>query len=151
MNITPWRNRELDVFRDFEDLQHEMDRIFDISWFRKGNGRRDVLAAPALDVHQDKDNVYVKAEIPGMSKEDIDVSVQDNLLTIKGEKKQEKEIKDKDCLRTERYYGAISRSVQLPAGVDASKVKAEYKNGILELVLPKREDAKPKQIKVEVK
>lgn len=151
MNITPWRNREVDLFRDFEDLQREMDRLFDVSLYRKGGNGREIMAAPAVDVHQDKDNVYVKAELPGMAKEDIDVNVQENLLTIKGEKKQEKETKEKDCLRTERYYGLLSRTVTLPAGVDAAKVKAEYKNGILELVLPKREDAKPKQIKIEVK
>jgi len=86
-----------------------------------------------------------------VSKEDIDVSVLNDVLTIKGEKKQEKEVNEKGYVRSERFYGSFQRTIALPAGVDAAKVAAAYKNGVLELTLPKKEDAKPKQIKVDVK
>jgi HSP20 family protein len=92
----------------------------------------------------------VKADIPGLDKEDIDISVHGDTLTIKGEKKEEKESKDKGLVKTERFYGSFNRSLTLPSEVDAAKVKASYNNGVLELTLPKKEESKPKQIKIDV-
>ncbi len=104
--------------------------------------------SPLLDIHQDKDNIFVKAELPGMKKEEIDISLQEGMLTIAGERKHEKEYKEGESFRSERFFGRFHRSVMLPTPVDASKVKATYTDGILTVTLPKAEEAKPKQIEV---
>lgn len=153
MNIIPWKARGagVDLFEDLEDLQREMNRLFDVNFphlGKKGNGGS---WAPAVDVMDEKDHIRVKAELPGMKKEEIEISLDNNILTIKGEKKEEKEVKEKDYIRSERYYGAFHRAFTLPAGVDAQKVNAVYKDGILEITLPKREEAKAKQLKVDIK
>ncbi len=152
MQLVPWKSRGtgLDVFQDLEDFQKEMNRLFErTQWpVKAANGG---IWAPAVDIIDEKDQVRIKADLPGLKKEDIEVSADNGVLTIKGEKKEEKEIKEKDYVRSERYYGSFHRSFSLPAGVDAQKVNAVYKDGVLEVTLPKREDAKPKQIKVEVK
>jgi HSP20 family protein len=106
--------------------------------------------APAVDVIEDDDKVVVKAELPGLTDKDVDISVVDNTLTIKGEKKQEEEKKEKGYHRLERSYGMFQRSIMLPASVTSEKAKASFKNGVLEIELPKQEEAKPKQIKVKV-
>lgn len=154
MKLVPWREREtgLDIFEDLEEFQNEMNRLFNITLHRPGKkGNGGALWAPAVDIIDEKDNIRVRADLPGMKKEEIEVSVNNDTLTIKGEKKEEKEIKEKDCVRSERYYGAFQRAFTLPAGVDPQKVNASYKDGVLEIALPKREDAKPKQIKVDIK
>ena len=153
MNLMPWKSRGtgLDVFTDMEDLQKEMNRLFDLrsSWPVKTiNGG---IWAPAVDIIDEKDQIRIKADLPGLKKEDIEVSADNGVLTIKGEKKEEKEVKEKDYVRSERFYGAFHRSFSLPTGVDSQKVNASYKDGVLEVTLPKREDAKPKQVKVEIK
>ncbi len=152
MNLVPWKTRAtgLDIFQDLEDMQKEVNRMFKVYGFPKeGNG--GPLWAPSVDIIDEKDNIRVRADLPGLKKEDVEVAVENDVLTIKGEKKQEKEIKEKDYIRSERYYGAFHRSFTLPAGVDAQKVNASYKDGVLEVTLPKREDAKPKGVKVEIK
>ena len=154
MKIVPWKTREtgLDPFEDLEDFQREMNRLFNVTLQRPlkaGNGGS--LWAPAVDIVDEKDQIKVKAELPGMKREEIEVNLENDILTIKGEKKEEKEIKEKDFVRSERYYGAFHRSFSLPASVDASKVNASYKDGVLEITLPKKEGAKPKQIKVDIK
>ena len=154
MKLVPWKAREtgLDLFEDLEDIQREMNRLFDVGFRRPlkaGNG--GTLWAPAVDIVDDKDQIKVKADLPGMKKDEIEVNFENDILTIKGEKKEEKEIKEKDCIRSERYYGAFQRSFSLPSSVDASKVNASYKDGVLEIILPKKEGAKPKQIKVDIK
>ena len=154
MKLVPWKAREtgLDLFGDLENFQQEMNRLFDVTLqrpFKLGNG--DKLGAPAVDITDEKDQIKVKADLPGMKKEDIEVNVENDVLTIKGEKKEEKEVKEKDYIRSERYYGAFHRAFSLPAGIDASKVNATYKEGVLEITLPKKEGAKPKQIKVDIK
>lgn len=163
MNLVPWRAREtgLDIFEDLEGFQNEMNRLFNGtlhrpgkkgSLFRSGEkGNGGALWAPAVDIIDEKDDIRVRADLPGMKKEEIEVSVNNDTLSIKGEKREEKEIKEKDYVRSERYYGAFHRSFTLPAGVDSQKVNAAYKDGVLEITLPKREDAKPKQIKVDIK
>ncbi|RJP27384.1 MAG: Hsp20/alpha crystallin family protein [Candidatus Omnitrophota bacterium] len=156
MALIPWRPRETwwDPFRDLEVIQNEMNRMFNSSLVRWGDrdvGLLEGAWSPAIDIYDSKDNIMVKADIPGMKKDEIEVSVHGDTLIIKGEKKQEKEVKEKDYVRTERFYGSFNRAISLPAAVDASKVNASYKNGVLELVLPKKEEAKPKQLKVDIK
>jgi HSP20 family protein len=106
--------------------------------------------APAVDVYEDENKVVVKAELPGMTDKDIDVNILNNTLTIKGEKKKEEEKKEQSYYRLESSYGVFQRSITLPSHVAADKVKASFKNGILEIELPKKEEAKPKQIRVDV-
>ena len=107
--------------------------------------------APPVDVYSNGDHeIVLKAELPDMTREAIDITVEDDTLTIKGEKKFAEDVKDEQFHRIERRYGTFSRSFSMPATVDASKVSAEYKNGVLTVRLPLREDAKPRQIKVDV-
>lgn len=159
MKLIPWRRRETAVLQplnEIEILQDEMNKLFDFSISRAfgNNSSKDTLFqsnwGPAVDVYESDDDFLVKADLPGMEKNDIDISVHDGILTIKGEKKLEKEYKDKSYIRAERYYGSFTRSIEIPSEVDAEKVKASYKNGVLELLIPKKEEAKPKQIKIEV-
>ncbi|HEY7536266.1 MAG TPA: Hsp20/alpha crystallin family protein [Thermodesulfobacteriota bacterium] len=107
--------------------------------------------SPSVDMFDKKDEIVVKAEIPGIEKEDINISISDNTLTIKGETKKEEEVKEEDYYYAERSYGSFARTLSLPAKVNADKVKASFKNGILEVHLPKAEESKPKEVKVEVK
>jgi HSP20 family protein len=108
------------------------------------------LEAPALDFYEEKDDLIVKAEIPGLTKDEIDISLEGNTLTIKGEKKEEEEVKEEDYYRCERSYGAFSRSIDLPVAVQTDKVNASFKNGVLEIRLPKTEEAKKNVVKVKV-
>lgn len=144
--LAPWT-----PFDRLTSLREEMNRLFDLSF---PGFTRDVSLFsgwnPALDVYQDKDNVFVKAELPGMKKEEIDISLHDGMLTLVGERKHETQTKEGEMFRSERYFGKFHRSITLPTTVDASKVKAAYKDGILTVTLPKSEEAKPKQIKVGV-
>lgn len=155
MNIIPWRNRNnvWDSFRELEALQDEMNRLFNGSlgrWDNRQYGLLEGAWSPKVDVYDSKDNILVKADIPGMKKEDIDVSVHGDTLVIKGEKKIETEDKEKGSVKTERYYGSFNRALTLPTQVDTSKVSAAYKDGVLELTMPKKEEAKPKQINIDV-
>ena len=147
MAITRWR-----PFRDMVSIQDEMNRLFD-DFFGRPVTRpswAEEAWCPCVDMSETKDNVIIKAEIPGMSKEDVKVSAQDNVLTLTGEKKQEKEEKDANYHRIERSYGSFSRSFTLPTSVQPDKVKATYKDGILRITLPKTEEAKPKEIPISV-
>jgi HSP20 family protein len=105
---------------------------------------------PLVDVVETKENILLKVEVPGVKQEDINISIEDNTLTVKGERKYESQVDEEGYSRFERTYGAFQRSVQLPPTVDADRVKAGYKDGVLEIQLPKREEAKPKTVKVEV-
>lgn len=129
------------------DLREELDRMFEAPLARTS----EFLGwAPAFDVYEEKDNFVVKAELPGMKKEDISVSLHDGNLIISGERKNEAKGEGAEVYRAERYVGKFQRSVTLPAQVTAGKVTAEYKDGILTVTLPKSEEAKPKQIEVQV-
>jgi len=108
------------------------------------------FAEPRLDLYEAENEIVVKAELPGMSKDDVQISFADNTLTIRGEKKKEEEAKGKDYYRAERVYGSFSRSVVLPAEIVAEKARAVFKDGVLEIRLPKSEAAKKKEIKVKV-
>ena len=146
MNIIRYHNQGRSdlgqAFDRFAALRDEMDRLFDGSFgpvFRTpGSFSR---WAPALDVYQDKDQFTVVAELPGLKKEDIELSLQNGVLTISGERKQEK--KSEEGYRNERFFGRFQRSVTLATSVDGDKVKATYQDGILKVVLPKAEEAAP--------
>jgi HSP20 family protein len=142
------RRAELDPLKDLLGIQNEMNRLFDFNLGRLSTPTSSWV--PALDVFEDKDHVVVKAEMPGMEEKDIDINLEKNTLTIRGEKKFENEVKEEDYYHIERSFGKFQRSLELPSTVDASAVKATYKNGILEIRLPKKEEAKPKQIKIDV-
>jgi HSP20 family protein len=154
MALIKWMGEDLaEPFKDIGELEAEMHRLFGrplfpARWISPKNGGQWL---PEVDVTEDKDRVIVKADLPGMKQEEIAVEVADGVLTIKGERKRETETKDAKTYRIERSYGSFLRSFTLPAGVDAARVNAAYKNGVLEVTLPKLADAKAKQIKVEVK
>jgi HSP20 family protein len=156
------RKKELTPSRRFSEMSRwepEMERMFDDFFGRRLRplwpGRwwpaREIgLSMAPVDLYGEKDEIVVKTELPGMSKEDIQVNVIDRLLTIKGEKKKEEELKEGDYYRSERSYGSFSRSVDLPGEVQIEKAKASFKNGVLEIRLPKTEEAKRREIKVKV-
>jgi HSP20 family protein len=137
------------AFDRFAALRDEMDRLFDSSFAPAFRAASPFSRwTPALDVYQDKDQFTVVAELPGLKKEDIELSLHNDVLTVSGERKQEN--KDEQGYRNERFFGRFQRSFTLPASVDRDKVKATYQDGILKVVLPKAEEAKPKQIEVSV-
>ena len=134
-------------------LQHEMNRLFDDFFTRdfflepfRGLGHW----SPALDVSETDNSVVVKAELPGMESKDVEVSLSGDVLTIKGEKKEDKEEKTKSFHRVERHYGSFERTLRLPAAVEGEKVQASFKNGVLTVELPKTEEAKKKAIHIKV-
>jgi HSP20 family protein len=135
-------------FRDLMTLHEETGKMLDSFFERRGDvGNGDYI--PALDVSEGENEVVVKAEIPGVEKEDIKVSVKDDVLTISGEKKQEEREEGENWQRVERSYGAFKRELSLPS-VDNQRVEATYRDGILEVRLPKKESAKPKEIEIKV-
>jgi len=140
----------LKPFREISNLRREMDRMWE-DFFGSGQVNvREGLWAPSVDVSETNDAVIVKAEIPGMEAKDIDISLTGDVLTIKGEKKQETEEKEENFHRIETRYGSFSRMLRLPAAIQTDKVDATYEKGILKLVLPKKEEVKPKQIEIKV-
>ena len=141
--LTPWS-----PFRELEDWERQFENFFGRPVWRP-DGERGWM--PAIDVFEKDDKFVIKAELPGMEENDIDVSVVGETLTIKGEKKTESEVKEDEYYRSERTYGSFYRSIPLPASVDASKVEANYENGVLEVVLPKSPEVKPKKIAVSAK
>jgi len=147
-----WRPfRELAPFREFERMRREMDRLWDSFLERKPTTiEEEGEFLPALDLAETDNELVVKCEVPGLEPKDIDISLSDGMLTIKGEKKQEREEKQADYHLVERSYGAFSRSIQLPKEVQGEKINASYKNGILKITLPKSEEAKKKEIKIKV-
>ena len=136
-------------FDRFPSLRDEVNRLFDFSWPSAATGTSQGWS-PTLDVFDDKDAFVVQAELPGLKKEEIGVALRDGVLTLSGERKQEREKKEGDTFRSERSFGKFTRSVTLPAAVDATKVVASYQDGILTVNLPKAEEAKPKQIAINV-
>lgn len=155
MAITRWKpERELSTwspFRDLLNMQKELGRVFDgLFTDYDTEGSFAATWAPRVDVVERKDSYVIKAELPGVDKNDVKITLQENVLTIRGEKKQEKEEKDSNMHRIERSYGAFERSFSLPTNVKGEKIDASYKDGILAITLPKVEEAKPKEIEVKV-
>jgi HSP20 family protein len=149
-----WQRPEMAVWPDFgrlTDLRDELDRFFGAPLSELARTSQLLSGwTPALDLYEDKDNFYVKAELPGMKKEEIDLSLHDGSLSISGERKQESKVEEAEVYRAERFFGRFQRAVTLPTPVAADRVKAEYKDGILIVTLPKTEEAKPKRIDVNV-
>ena len=138
------------AFDQISNLRDEINRIFE-SPSGPGNGSEVFNTwAPAVDLYEDHDNLIVKAELPGFKKEDLDISLHEGNLTISGERKQEQSYDEAAASRSERFFGRFQRTVSLPKTVQASAIKANYKDGILTVTLPKTEEAKPKQIQVQV-
>ena len=150
--VTPWRPF-MDLARWDRDMERMMGDFFGRRpwwperWFRTEGME---LTAPVVDLYEEKDDIVVKAELPGIEKNNIEVNLADHTLTIKGEKKKEEEIKEENYYRAERSYGSFVRTLELPKDVHTDKVKATFKDGILEVRLPKTEEAKAKEVKVKV-
>jgi len=144
--INPWLSADM-----FGNLRDEVNRLFDSTLPDWAPFPRLMGAwGPNLDLYEDKDSLVAKVELPGMKKADIEVSLDNGTLTIAGERKAEENIKDAETHRLERFYGRFQRSVALPVPVNTGAVKASYVDGILTVTLPKAEEAKPKQIAVNV-
>jgi HSP20 family protein len=145
--LTRW-----EPFREFATLQDRINRVFRDSY--SGADRDESLTtssfAPAVDVYEDEHKVTLKIEVPGIDEKDIDVRVENNTLTVHGERKIEKEEKEENYRRVERQYGSFTRTFTLPQTVDTDKVSANYDKGVLNVTLPKKAEAKPKQIKVNI-
>jgi len=142
-----------DPFREMSSLQERMNRLLADYRTRSPFGEEEMAQGawiPAVDIYETKESIVLNVELPGVTKEDIALEVKDSTLTIKGEKKLEKNVKEENFHRMERTYGAFTRAFTLPSTVQQDKVKAKFRDGILEIMLPKAEEAKPKQIKVDV-
>jgi HSP20 family protein len=137
--------------RDMLTIRNDMNRLVN-EFFRGGNGGErgwwTGAWTPAVDMYENDQALVLKAELPGFSRDDVHVELKDNLLTLKGERKRELDVKDEQYHRVERAYGAFRRSFTLPVLVDAAKAEATFKDGVLELKLPKVEEAKPKRISI---
>jgi HSP20 family protein len=140
----------LEPFRGLSTLQDQFNRIFNESFHSAGQESALTTWAPAVDISETANELVVKADLPEVSEKDIDVRVENNLLTIRGERKFEKSVSEESFLRVERSYGSFSRSFSLPNTLNAEAIRAEYKNGVLTITLPKREETKPRQVKVNV-
>ncbi len=145
--ITRW-----DPFKEMEDLQTRFSKLLGLTPARTGNGGEELMTvtewAPSVDITEDDKEYLVKADLPEVKKEDVKVTVENGVLAITGERKFEKEEKDKKYHRIERSYGNFLRSFTLPDGADGSKVSAEFKDGVLKVHLPKSEKVKPKSVEV---
>jgi HSP20 family protein len=143
--LTRW-----EPFREFATLQDRINRVFRESYSGSQDESLTSTFAPAVDVYEDEHKVSLKIEVPGIDEKDIDVRVENNTLTVHGERKIEKEEKEENYRRVERQYGSFTRTFTLPQTVDTEKVSANYDKGVLKITLPKKAEAKPKQIKVNV-
>ncbi len=140
-------------FRELAQMQDRINRIFGDVYTRRYTD--DVMQRgdwiPVVDIFENNDQeIVLRAELPGIAKEDVDVRVENNTLTLKGERKREHEVKDDQYHRVERSYGTFSRSFSLPSRIDTDKVRADFKDGVLTITLPVKEEAKPRQISVSV-
>jgi HSP20 family protein len=145
MNIS-----RFDPNRHLGSLQDQVNRLFDET-FRGRSGQSEMTAwAPAVDIYETQNELVVKADLPDVKENDIDLRVENNMLTIRGERKFERSVNEDAYLRVERAYGTFSRSFSLPSTINTEAIAAEYHNGVLTVHLPKREESKPKQIKIGV-
>ena len=153
--LAPVANREKLAFDPFRNFEERMRRFFGEGFdpFNKSAEESWSLAtwSPTCDIYETDNEIVVKAELPEVKKEDVNVSIENNILTIRGERNLSEETKRENYHRLERSYGEFSRSFTLPSFVDGGKVNAEFKDGMLRVTMPKREEAKPKQIEIKVK
>ncbi len=150
MSLIRYQTPDSSLWRSFDrlaNLRDEFNNLFDAPTWPNGRQQLSSDWTPALDLYQTKDDVVALVELPGMRKEDIEISLHDGMLTISGERKDESTEGEKDG-RSERFVGQFRRSISLPTRVDADKVNASYKDGILTVTLPKAEEAKPRQIQI---
>lgn len=139
-------------FRELRTMQDQMNRMLDMAWNREfGEELKEGVWQPPVDIYEDEVSVVIKAEIPDVDQKDIDIKIENNTLTIRGERKHSSEVKKENYFRVERYFGQFQRSFSLPQSIDQEKVQASCDKGILTITLPKREETKPKQISVKVK
>jgi HSP20 family protein len=153
MNVERWRpfGGSMDRWGNVSDIQGEVNRLFDSFLGRSAaSGAAGRAWAPAVDLHETKDDLVLTMEVPGVRDKDVTVSITGDLLTIKGERRFEHDVKEQQFLHVERTYGKFERLVQLPIPVQTDKVKASYRDGVLEVRLPKTEEIKPKEIKVDI-
>jgi len=145
MAIVRW-----DPFRDLNLLQDRMNRLFEDAGrtWRTDEPAATTTWSPSVDIFETEGEIVVKAELPGMDRKDIQLNLENNVLSLRGERKFTKETKDENYHRIESQYGVFSRSFSIPATVDEEKIRADYKDGVLKIMLPKKEQAKPKQIKI---
>lgn len=139
-----------DPFRDMITLRERMNRLFE-DFFASRGEEQDLLSgswSPSVDIYETEHDVVLTAELPGMDEKDIDIKVEDNTLTISGERRMEKEVKEENFHRIERAYGSFCRSFTLPNYVDQDKITAEYDNGLLKITMPKKPELKPRKVKV---
>src|SRR5579872_613531 len=137
-------------FDRYHTLQDQMNRLFDSTFSNSGTEAAITTWAPAVDIYETENELVLKADLPDMNEKDLDVRVENNMLTIRGERKFEQKVNEDNYLRIERTYGSFSRSFSLPNTVNTEAIKADYKNGVLTVQLPKRAESKPKQVKVNV-
>lgn len=142
--ITRW-----DPF-DLSRLQEQVNRLFDGKFNANADGSTLTAWAPSVDVYETENELVIKADLPAMAEKDLDVRVENNMLTVRGERKFEQSVKEENYLRMERSYGTFSRSFSLPNTVDTQAIKAQYTDGVLTVSLPKRAESKPKQVKISV-
>jgi len=148
MTIVKW-----DPFRNVAALQDRINRIFDESFSRTSDIDDDISMSawkPLVDIYETDEAIILKAELPGIKKEDVSVEIKDNVLTLKGERIEDKEVKEESYFRKERCFGTFSRAFNLQHRVQPDKIKARFKDGILEVEIPKPEEEKPKQITVNI-
>jgi HSP20 family protein len=143
--LTRW-----EPFRRTTSLQDQVNRLFSDVFERKGEESSLTAWAPSVDIYETEHELVVKADLPEVDPKDLDIRVENNILTIRGERKFEKKVNEENYLRVERAYGSFARSFTLANTVNSEAIKADYQNGVLTLSIPKREEAKPKQIKVNV-
>jgi HSP20 family protein len=139
-----------DPFRDISKVQEQVNRFLEDSFLRRAGDSSLTAWAPEVDIHETEDALVLEADLPGMDEKDLDVRVENNMLTLRGDRKFEKRVSEENYLRVERAFGSFSRSFSLPHTFDADSIKADYHNGVLTIRVPKREEAKPKQVKVNV-
>ncbi|HUE57455.1 MAG TPA: Hsp20/alpha crystallin family protein [Candidatus Udaeobacter sp.] len=137
-------------FRGVTALQDQINRLFNDNFERVGEESNLTAWAPSVDIYETEQELVVKADLPDVDPKDLDIRVENNILTIRGERKFEKKVNEENYLRVERSYGAFARSFTLANTINSEAIKADYHNGVLTLSIPKREEAKPKQIKVNV-
>ena len=143
--ITRW-----DPFHNLSTLQEQVNRLFEGSLPHRSDQSALTTWAPAVDIYETENELVLKADLPDVNENDLDIRIESNILTIKGERKFEEKVKEDNYLRVERTYGSFSRSFSLPSTVDSGSIKAEYKNGVLTVELPKRAESKPRQVKINV-
>ena len=146
MNLVKWS-----PWREMPTLQNRFNRLFDDPFFRVGQMDDDAgmgLWNPAVDLYEKDDHFMIKAELPGVDKKDIKIDLQDRLLTLSGERTYDNEVKEENYYRRERSYGKFQRAFTLPADVDSDKIKAEFKDGVLQIEVPKPEEKKAKQVTI---